>query len=52
VSKDSTYSHRISGYTNASAIAALVKPLINPDLVISFGTCGGISLPVGHIVLG
>ena len=28
--KNEIYNHRISGYTNASAIAALIKPLIDP----------------------
>ena len=52
VSKDSTFNHRISGYTNVSAIASLLKQIINPDLVISFGTAGGINLELGSVVLG
>jgi len=35
-----------------SAIAALMKKEINPDLVISFGTSGGFSTKAGDIVIG
>ncbi len=45
------YRH-FSGYTQASAIAALTARLLPPNLVISFGTAGGISKRgVGDVVL-
>jgi hypothetical protein len=40
VSKSEEFNHRISGYTNVSAIAALLSSVLKPDLVISFGTSG------------
>ena len=52
VAKDQTYEHRISGYTNVSAIASLMKKNIDPDLVISFGTSGGYGCKTGDVVIG
>ena len=55
VSKSNSYDHRISGYTNVSAIAALIKPILKTDLVISFGTSGAFcqnGAKIGDIVVG
>ena len=37
------FKRHYSGYTQASALAALVSSIIKPDIVISFGTAGGIT---------
>ena len=39
------FKRHFSGYTQAAAIAAMVSKVLKPDLVISFGTAGGVHDP-------
>jgi len=41
VAKSPVYNRHYSGYTQSGAIAALAAKVINPDIVVSFGTAGG-----------
>ena len=43
-----------TGYTQVSAISSLVSYFINPDIVISFGTAGGIknNIVIGDVFMG
>lgn len=43
VAESKIFKRHYSGYTQASALAALVSSIIKPDIVISFGTAGGIT---------
>ncbi len=53
VAQSVIFHRHFSGYTQASALAALTARLLCPNLVISFGTAGGISerAHVGDVVL-
>lgn len=53
VAESSIFHRHYSGATQASAIAALAARLLRPDLVISFGTAGGVPgrACVGDVVL-
>merc|ERR1712228_2664 len=44
VADSKIFNRHYSGYTQASALAALISAIIKPDIVISFGTAGGITL--------
>jgi len=43
VAESKLFERHYSGYTQAAALAALVSTIIRPDIVISFGTAGGIT---------
>eukprot|EP01084_Bolivina_argentea_P114604 204000_1 len=43
VAQSEVFERHYSGYTQSSALAALVSSIIEPDIVISFGTAGGIT---------
>ena len=53
VAESSFFSRHYSGGTQVSGITALVAKIIKPNLVVSFGTAGGIppDNPVGSVVL-
>ncbi len=43
VAESQTFKRHYSGYTQASALAALISAFIKPDIVINFGTAGGVT---------
>merc|ERR1712062_224207 len=43
VAESKHFGRHYSGYTQAAALAALVSSIIKPDIVISFGTAGGVT---------
>eukprot|EP01083_Nonionella_stella_P002062 5924_1 len=43
VAQSQVFARHYSGYTQSSALAALVSSIINPDIVINFGTAGGVT---------
>ena len=51
VAESKDFGRHYSGYTQSAAIAGLIKKVMEPDLVISFGTCGSFS-DIGDVVLG
>jgi len=51
VAESKEFGRHYSGYSQSAAIAGLIKKIMEPDLVISFGTCGGF-LDIGDVVLG
>lgn len=57
VAHSAEFGRHYSGYTQISALAALVASAVGPSLVISFGTAGGVHVAdggqaVGDLVLG
>eukprot|EP01063_Lacrimia_lanifica_P025011 TRINITY_DN3280_c1_g1_i5.p1 TRINITY_DN3280_c1_g1~~TRINITY_DN3280_c1_g1_i5.p1 ORF type:complete len:356 (+),score=153.89 TRINITY_DN3280_c1_g1_i5:719-1786(+) len=54
VATSEVYGRHYSGYTQSSAVAAMAAKVIQPDLVISFGTAGGwpSKVQVGDCVVG
>jgi len=52
LNKDDELGRHESGHTKISASLSLLNRDIAPDLVISFGTAGGIDLDVGDVVMG
>uniref|UniRef100_A0A7S4PLK9 EF-hand domain-containing protein n=1 Tax=Paramoeba aestuarina TaxID=180227 RepID=A0A7S4PLK9_9EUKA len=49
VADSSLYNRHYSGYTQSSAIVSITAKVINPDLLVSFGTAGG---TVGKVKVG
>jgi len=52
LNKDDELGRHESGHTKVSASLSLLNRELAPDLVISFGTAGGIGLDVGDVVMG
>jgi nucleoside phosphorylase len=53
VASSPIYGRHYSGYTQVSAIVGLVAKEIKPDLLVSFGTSGGVGVgKTGHIKIG
>jgi hypothetical protein len=53
VAESKIFHRHFSGYTQASAVAALAARLLEPNLIVSFGTAGGVEgkAAVGDVVL-
>jgi hypothetical protein len=53
VAESKIFNRHFSGYTQASAVAALAARLLQPSLIVSFGTAGGVEgkASVGDVVL-
>lgn len=53
VAESKIFNRHYSGYTQASAVAALAARLLEPSLIVSFGTAGGVPgrASVGDVVL-
>ena len=53
VAESKIFHRHFSGYTQASAVAALAARLLHPNLLVSFGTAGGVPgrATVGDVVL-
>ena len=53
VAQSKQFRRHYSGYSQSAAIAALINKVFStpPDLVISFGTCGGFG-EIGEVVIG
>lgn len=53
VAESKIFHRHFSGYTQASAVAALAARLLRPNLLVSFGTAGGVPgrASVGDVVL-
>ena len=53
VAESKIFHRHFSGYTQASAVAALAARLLRPSLLVSFGTAGGVPgrALVGDVIL-
>eukprot|EP00928_Gymnodinium_smaydae_P087752 TRINITY_DN71977_c0_g1_i1.p1 TRINITY_DN71977_c0_g1~~TRINITY_DN71977_c0_g1_i1.p1 ORF type:complete len:387 (+),score=56.48 TRINITY_DN71977_c0_g1_i1:52-1212(+) len=52
VAESSIFQRHYSGYTQVAAISSLCAKLLHPDLVISFGTVGGVPVEQGSMHIG